>query len=97
MKRYIKASKVTDYISSEDLHKIMQNPKFGDFETYRQLDGMIVETTQPVQPAFKGANGALQSKRWKFARLNSKTKEFKVYRLDSNNAPIGEEFTVSCE
>lgn len=89
MIKIVKESLVTDYLSSDDLHKIMHNPEFGSFSSYQQMDGMIVRTDKS-RGAFDGAPGAIKSRYWKF--IKNDDGNWEVYEVDNDGRKIGSPF-----
>lgn len=85
----IKEALVTDYLSSNDLHKIMHNPEFGSFSSYQQIDGMIVRTDKS-RGVFDGAPGAIKSRYWKF--IKNSDGNWEVYEVDNDGRKIGSPF-----
>ena len=68
MIKIVQEAVVTDYISSEELDNLMLSKGFGSFDTYRQLDGMRVQTTK-YRDEFPGAkSGGSTSRYWKFIK-----------------------------
>lgn len=89
--KIINEALITDYISSEELDKLMVAPEFGDFSAYKQLDGMRVQTTK-YRGAFPGAkSGGSISRYWKFVKTSD---GWKVYETDVNGEKIGNPFSL---
>lgn len=91
MIKIVNEALVTDYMSSDDLHSAMQNPEFGDFSQYQQMDGMIVRTDKP-QSEFPGAKGLVKSRYWKFVKQDEDG--FEVYEVSRNGDKLGDPFHV---
>ena len=91
----IKEGQVTDQISSDELHKIMSStPDFGSFSSYRQLDGMIVQTISTSRYDDVGPHGAVNSKSryWKFNRQDNG--DWEVYEVDRNGISLDKDSFV---
>lgn len=81
MIKLVKEALVTDYLSSDDLHKIMRNPEFGSFSSYQQIDGMIVRTDN---------HNVIKSRYWKF--IKNSDGNWEVYEVDNDGRKIGSPF-----
>ena len=90
----IKEAFVTDHMSSEQLHKMMNNPAFGSFDSYRPLDNMEVETIKAEQHDDIGPHGAVSTVKRYFKFVKSDD-GWEVYEVDAFGEKLGEVFRLN--
>lgn len=91
MIKIVREAVVTDYVSSEEFDNLMLSKEFGSFDTYRQLDGMRVQTTK-YRDEFPGAtSGGSTSRYWKFIKSPD---GWEAYEIDENGKMISNPFSL---
>lgn len=85
---------ITDYIDSDELHRVMSYTKeFGSFEDYRQIGNMTIETRTVKRYSHIGPYGAVDpsSRYWKF---NNTSAGWEVVEVSSDGKKIGKPFKI---
>ena len=90
----MKEAFVTDHMSADQLHKMMNNPAFGLFDSYRPLDNMVVETSKTEQHDGIGPYGAVSAvnRYFKFVKSDD---GWEVYEVNKDDEKVGEVFTLN--
>ena len=91
MKRYVRATVVSNYVDEDILHNWMSHDKhFGDFDYYNQLPNMVIQTSDPQ--GMPGDQKLTVRRYWKFNKIEDGIWE--VYEIDKNGKKIGEPFEL---
>lgn len=84
---------VTDHISSEELDLMISNPQFGEFDSYQQLDGMIIRTSKHETHDGIGPHGAVSTvdRYFKFVKSDD---GWEAYEVTDCGEQVGEPFRL---
>lgn len=99
MKRYIRAAKITDYMSVDELEQILYNPvnwaedRFGSFDAYGVTDGMVLELTKYSSRIFPSSDSKDNIDRYFKFSINDNS-EWEAYEVDEDGVTIGKPFIV---
>ena len=99
MKRYIRAAKITDFMSVDELEQILYDDvnwaedRFGPFDAYGVKDGMILELVKYSNRIFPSSDDKDNIDRY-FKFINNGDNEWEAYEVDEDGVTIGKSFVV---